>query len=357
MNSPPSPSDFSTHLIDWQRTHGRHDLPWQGTRDPYRIWISEVMLQQTQVTTVIPYYTRFLERFPNLKALADAPMEEVMAFWSGLGYYARPRNLCLTARILMKEHGGQFPIGIEALNKLPGIGRTTAAAIAVFTRNERTAILDGNVKRILCRVFGIEGVLSEHSVTRRLWALAGTLLPENAEDIGTYIQAQMDLGATVCTRHSPACDICPLMAQCVAYATKRVAELPTPPSRKTPPRRVVRVVLVILGNNILLERRPNTGIWGGLLALPEIPESVQIETWAMRNLGIDRVDARALPTFVHTFTHFKQEIAPWRIDLLTPPQMLSEPAWQWLAFEKIDSAALPAPVRKILDACRAQNPK
>jgi len=342
-------SDFSTRLIAWQCVHGRHGLPWQGTRDPYRIWLSEIMLQQTQVAAVIPYYARFLERFPDVATLAAAPMEEVMALWSGLGYYARARNLHRAARVVMEEHGGHFPATKAPLAGLPGIGRSTAAAIAAFANNERAAILDGNVKRVLCRVFGIEGSPNERAVEERLWALAESLLPENAGDIGPYIQAQMDLGATVCTRTRPACATCPLAAQCVAHATGRAAELPTARPRKTPPRRTTRMAAVMLGNSVLLERRPPSGIWGGLLALPEIPEGVQIEIWVMRNLGIDQATVRALPPLVHTFTHFTLEIAPWRIDLPTIPRMLAEPAWQWLALEQVSSAALPAPVRRILE--------
>ncbi|MCL2161613.1 MAG: A/G-specific adenine glycosylase [Betaproteobacteria bacterium] len=348
--------EFSTRLIDWQRLHGRHGLPWQGTRDPYRIWLSEIMLQQTQVAAVIPYYARFLERFPDVAALAAAPVEEVMALWSGLGYYARARNLHRAACAVMEEHGGQFPVTAAVLAELPGIGRSTAAAIAAFASNERAAILDGNVKRVLCRVFGIEGFPGERAVEERLWALAESLLPEKNEDIGVYIQAQMDLGATVCTRTRPACEICPLATQCVAHATRRVAELPAARPRKTPPRRATCMAVVILNDNVLLERRPPAGIWGGLLALPEIPEGIQIEAWAMRNLGIDQADARALPSLVHVFTHFTLEITPWRIDLPVAPRTLSEPAWQWLALEQIGSAALPAPVRRILEGI-AEHPE
>jgi A/G-specific adenine glycosylase len=346
---------FSSHLIAWQRAHGRHGLPWQGTRDPYRIWLSEIMLQQTLVAAVIPYYARFLERFPNVAALAAAPVEEVMALWSGLGYYARARNLHRTACTVMEKHGGHFPVSATALAELPGIGRSTAAAIAAFASNERAAILDGNVKRVLCRAFGIEGFPGERAVEERLWALAESLLPENAEDIGVYIQAQMDLGATVCTRARPACRACPLAAQCVAHATGRIAELPTPRSRKTPPRRASRMAVVILGDSVLLERRPPAGIWGGLLALPEIPESIQIETWAMRKLGVAQASAQALPPLVHAFTHFTLEIAPWRIDLPAAPRMLAEPAWQWQALERIGSAALPTPVRRILENLNRTN--
>ena len=340
---------FSTRLIAWQRVHGRHDLPWQGTRDPYRIWLSEIMLQQTQVVAVIPYYLRFLERFPNVAALAAAPVEEVMALWSGLGYYARARNLHRAACVVMEQHGGHFPATAALLTELPGIGRSTAAAIAAFASNERAAILDGNVKRVLCRAFGIEGFPGERATEERLWSLAESLLPEHAEDTGVYIQAQMDLGATVCTRTRPSCEACPLIAQCVAHEMGRTAELPTARPRKTPPRRFSRMAVVILGDSVLLERRPPAGIWGGLLTLPEIPEGIQIETWAMHNLGIDQIAAHPLPPLVHTFTHFTLEIAPWRIDLPAAPRTLSEPAWQWLALGETGTAALPTPVRKILE--------
>jgi len=341
-------SEFSARLIAWQRAHGRHDLPWQGTRDPYRIWLSEIMLQQTQVATVIPYYARFLEHFPDVATLAAAPVEEVMALWSGLGYYARARNLHRAACVVQEEHGGHFPVTAEALSKLPGIGRSTAAAIAAFASNERAAILDGNVKRVLCRHFGIEGFPGERAVEERLWALAESLLPESAEDIGIYIQAQMDLGATLCTRVRPACEACPLAAQCVARASGRVAELPAARVRKALPHRTARMAVVVLGNSVLLERRPPAGIWGGLLALPEIPEGIQVDAWAMRNLGIGLGHVRVLPLLVHVFTHFTLDIVPWRIDLPAAPRTLSEPAWQWLALDQIGSAALPTPVRKIL---------
>ena len=346
---------FSTRLIAWQRTNGRHGLPWQGMRDPYRIWISEIMLQQTQVAAVIPYYTRFLERFPDVASLAAAPVEEVMALWSGLGYYARARNLHRAACVVMEKHDGRFPATVTLLTELPGIGRSTAAAIAAFASNERAAILDGNVKRVLCRAFGIEGFPGERSTEQRLWALAESLLPENVADIGTYIQAQMDLGATVCTRTRPSCENCPLVAQCVAHTAGRTAELPAARARKTPPRRATRVAVIILNDNVLLERRPPAGIWGGLLALPEIPENLQIETWVKRHLGSDQAHMQPLPPLVHAFTHFTLEIAPWRVDLPIAPQMLSEPAWQWLALNQTGSAALPTPVRKILEGVIKQS--
>ncbi|MDR2093824.1 MAG: A/G-specific adenine glycosylase [Azoarcus sp.] len=340
-------TNFSARLIDWQLQHGRHDLPWQNSRDPYRIWLSEIMLQQTQVATVIPYYLRFLARFPDVAALAAAPREDVMGLWSGLGYYARARNLHRAACEVMEKHGGRFPKSAQVLAELPGIGRSTAAAIAVFAGNERAAILDGNVKRVLCRFFGIEGFPGERAVEERLWTLAEALLPERPESIGIYIQAQMDLGATVCTRARPVCEHCPLAGECAARISGRVAELPARRAKKTPPRRMSRVAVVIFGRKVLLERRPPAGIWGGLLAFPEIPAESDIQTWAARHFGID-IGARELPPLTHSFTHFTLEIAPWRIDLPAAPHALAEPAWQWLEREHIATAALPAPVRKIL---------
>ncbi|MDR0634899.1 MAG: A/G-specific adenine glycosylase, partial [Azoarcus sp.] len=344
------PGDFSARLIDWHLRHGRHDLPWQASRDPYRIWLSEVMLQQTQVATVIPYYARFLARFPEVGALAAAPVEEVMALWSGLGYYARARNLHRAARKVAEEYGGRFPATAAALADLPGVGRSTAAAIAAFASDERAAILDGNVKRVLCRAFGVEGFPGERAVEERLWALAESLLPARPAEIGPYIQAQMDLGATVCTRARPACGRCPLAASCVAHASGRVAELPARRARKTPPRRHSRVAVIVHDNSALLERRPPAGIWGGLLALPEIPPDADIRAWAARALGCKGVDARELPPLVHGFTHFTLEISPWRIDLPALPRVLAEPAWLWLRLGDIAAAALPAPVRRILES-------
>ncbi|MDR3213017.1 MAG: A/G-specific adenine glycosylase [Azoarcus sp.] len=343
-------TDFSTRLLAWHFVHGRHDLPWQLSRDPYRIWLSEIMLQQTQVATVIPYYARFLVRFPDVAALAAAPVEDVMALWSGLGYYARARNLHRAARAVMEEHGGRFPVTAAVLAALPGVGRSTAAAIAAFANDERGPILDGNVKRVLCRAFGIEGFPGERVVEERLWTLAEVLLPKRATDIGPYIQAQMDLGATVCTRARPACERCPLVADCVAHAMGRVAELPASRPRKTPPRRAARLAVVIHDGRVLLERRPPVGIWGGLLALPEIPPGVEIRDWAVRALGDGDIVTRELPPLTHAFTHFTLEISPWRFDLPALPRVLAEPAWQWLEAGCVADAALPTPVRRILES-------
>jgi A/G-specific adenine glycosylase len=340
--------EFAHRLLAWHRHHGRHDLPWQGHRDAYPIWLSEIMLQQTQVNTVIPYYRRFLARFPDLASLAVAPVEEVMALWSGLGYYARARNLHCCARVLVAEHGGRFPTRAEAIATLPGIGRSTAAAIAAFAYDERAAILDGNVKRVLCRVFAVEGFPGAKGVEDRLWALAGQLLP--ATDIGPYIQAQMDLGATVCTRTRPACDRCPLAGLCVARREGRQAELPTPRPRKTPPRRASRMAVILREGAVLLERRPPAGIWGGLLALPEIPEEAAAGAWAAQALGLATAPGRPLAPLTHAFTHFVLEIRPELLKVKGAAPAAREVGHHWQPLTELDGAALPTPVRRILES-------
>ena len=354
-------NDFASRLIAWQREHGRHDLPWQGGTDPYPIWLSEIMLQQTQVDTATPYYLRFLERFPNVGALAAAPVEDVMALWSGLGYYARARNLHRAAQVIVAEHGGRFPRTAAEIAELPGIGRSTAAAIAAFAFGERAAILDGNVKRVLCRIFGIDGFAGEKAVENRLWALAESLLP--AQDVGRYIQAQMDLGATLCTRSRPACIRCPFAANCVAHRDGRVAELPTPRPRKTVPRRSARYAVILRDGAVLLQRRPPTGIWGGLLALPEIPEDLtEPAKWAGERFGLSISDAQQLAPLTHVFTHFVLELHPVLLQVEQAPRGHAGPphlhaadegalCWQPLAARA--GAALPTPVRRILDTLAA----
>lgn len=347
-------SDFARHLEQWHHDHGRHDLPWQNTRDPYRIWLSEIMLQQTQVDTVIPYYARFLERFPDLPAMADAPLDAVLGLWSGLGYYARARNLHRAARIIMGVHGGRFPDTAQGLAALPGVGRSTAAAIAAFAFGERVAILDGNVKRVLCRAFGIEGFPGQAAVEARLWSLAESLLPE--KEIGAYIQAQMDLGATVCTRTRPACDRCPLVSDCVAHAQQRIADLPTPRPRKPLPSRSVRVAVIQSADRVLMERRAPTGIWGGLLALPEIPEPCDDGRWLLSRFGITARERTPLQVLRHAFTHFRLDIHPvhFKVEQATPT--VTDGGHVWLALDRLDEAGVPAPVRRILTGCSGTRP-
>jgi A/G-specific adenine glycosylase len=342
--------DFARRLIDWQAQHGRHDLPWQDTRDAYRIWLSEIMLQQTQVETVVPYYRRFLDRFPDVASLAAAPLEDVLALWSGLGYYARARNLHRCAVEVATRHGGEFPREPARLAELPGIGRSTAAAIAAFAFGTRCAILDGNVKRVLCRAFGIAGFPGSAAVQVRLWALAECLLPD--KDVARYIQAQMDLGATLCTRARPACVRCPLATSCVALRDGRVAELPAPKPARTVPRRAVRVAVLQREGAVLLERRPPSGIWGGLLALPEIPPEVgDTVLWARTRLGLEVRTGATQEGLTHRFTHFVLDMQPLLFEVQRTCAA-SEPGLQWQALEAIAGAALPTPVRRILERLR-----
>lgn len=344
-------SAFAQRLIDWHHRHGRHDLPWQRDwqlrRDPYPVWLSEIMLQQTQVTTVIPYYERFLVRFPTLAALAEAPVEEVMALWSGLGYYARARNLHRCAQVIMDEHGGSFPRAPADLAALPGIGRSTANAVAVFCFGARAPILDGNVKRLLCRFLGVEGFPGSPQVESRLWRDATNLLPDS--EVSTYIQAQMDIGATVCTRHRPGCDACPVAANCVARGTGRTAELPTPRPKKVIPERQVTLLVLHTQNRILLEQRPPTGIWGGLLSLPELPDGEDAAAYCETRLGLRLGAVSPRPTFTHVFSHFRLHIQPRLCDVEGLPQC-RETEHRWLDPAELAQAALPAPIRKILNA-------
>ncbi len=264
---------FSRRIITWQRTHGRHDLPWQNTRDAYRIWLSEVMLQQTQVATVIPYFRRFVEQFPGVEALATAAADDVLSAWAGLGYYSRVRNLQRCAQVIAAEHGGRFPKSAAELERLPGIGRSTAAAIAAFAYGERAAILDGNVKRVLARHFGVAGHPGAPTVARALWAIAEGQLPQS--DIGAYSQGLMDLGSMICTRRRPGCVRCPVQATCVARREARIEELPAPRPPKVRPLRTATLALIADDSGaILLERRAPTGIWGGLLSPPQFAADV-----------------------------------------------------------------------------------
>jgi len=328
--------DFAQKLVLWQRRHGRHGLPWQGTRDPYRIWLSEIMLQQTQVAAVIPYYERFLARFPDIAALAGAAEDEVLRLWSGLGYYARGRNLLRAARELVKA--GKFPDSCEEIQALPGVGPSTAAAIAAFAFGRRAAILDGNVKRVLARCFGIEGEKAQ-------WALAEKLLP--AHGIEAYTQALMDLGATVCTRTKPACGRCPVAKDCVALRNNRINELPSPRKRKPlPTRRTIWLVLLHKGS-ILLERRPSTGIWGGLWVFPELVSGLP-EVFCRKVLGCDVKQSQRLPEIEHGFTHFRLNIRPIRCSVRKILPHAEAPGRIWLGVEDAARAAVPAPVKKLL---------
>jgi A/G-specific adenine glycosylase len=335
---------FAERLIAWQNLHGRQNLPWQKTQDPYRIWLSEIMLQQTQVSTVIPYYARFLDRFPDIETLATAPIERVLELWAGLGYYARARNLHHCAQAVVALHGGRFPQTAEVIGELPGIGRSTAAAIAAFAFGQHTAILDGNVKRVLARCFGIEGFPGSAQTEKILWALAESLLP--TMKIEAYTQGLMDLGATRCTRNKPFCPACPMHEICIARRTDRQAELPTARPKKTVPERETNVLLLTDEQRVLLERRPPSGIWGGLLALPEVAVD-DAESFALRH-ACRILNTQALPPLKHSFTHFRLTIHPLHCTAQSTSLQVAEPGWEWLDLRNLEAAALPTPVRKLL---------
>jgi A/G-specific adenine glycosylase len=346
---------FSEAVIRWQKQHGRHALPWQNTRDAYRIWLSEIMLQQTQVAAVIPYYQRFLTRFPSVASLAEAGSEEVMAHWSGLGYYSRARNLHRCAQRVIAEHGGIFPSDPILLAELPGIGRSTAAAIAAFAYGRRAAILDGNVKRVFCRVFGIEGFPGAKPVEDKLWQRAVALLPQ--QNIEAYTQGLMDLGATLCTRSKPSCTSCPLADNCVALDTGRVHLLPVRKTKKAVPEKHATMLVISDHDHVLLEQRPDSGIWGGLLSLPELD---WIDTEIVGQDQVDSVVAGAvarfgelascerLQPFSHVFTHFKLHVAPYRVTLTRRAGFAGQSSHVWYASEQLATAPLPAPVKKLL---------
>jgi A/G-specific adenine glycosylase len=341
-------SALASRLVRWQVRHGRHDLPWQRTRDPYRIWVSEVMLQQTQVATVIPYYERFLARFPDVRSLAGAPLDDVLVLWSGLGYYSRARNLHAAAQAVTESHGGRFPRTSKALASLPGVGRSTAAAIAVFAFGEREAILDGNVKRVLARHFAVRGYPGEKRVENRLWKLAESQVP--AKNVERYTQALMDLGASVCTRARPACASCPLGASCEARSQGKVQAYPRPRPRKPVPLKQTVMLLLLREGEVLLEKRPPAGIWGGLWCLPEISPGADPRDYCRRRMGARLASARRLPLLRHGFTHFTLNITPVVCQLAGASPSASEPGQVWLPLEEAAQAAVPAPVRKLLNS-------
>jgi len=341
---------FSARLIAWQKVHGRHDLPWQGTRDPYRIWLSEIMLQQTQVATVIPYYQRFLARFPDVRALAAAPEDRVLELWSGLGYYRRAHHLHAAAKAVVADHGGQFPRDPGTIAALPGVGRSTAAAIAAFAFGTHGAILDGNVKRVLARHRGIAGFPGAAKGEGELWAAAEALLPPrgDAAGIATYTQALMDLGAAVCTRTRPRCAECPVADDCVAWRDGRIAELPSPRPHKILPQRALRVLVIERAGTILFEKRPGAGIWAGLWSLPETGVDTDVVAHCRAHFGAQVEVGDVLPPIAHGFTHFRLTLHPQRVRARTWPSRAEAPGRIWLTRDDAVAAALPAPIRKLL---------
>ena len=349
----------AARLIVWHKRHGRHDLPWQGTRDAYAIWLSEIMLQQTQVTTVIPYYERFLRQFPTVQALAAAPLDAVLALWSGLGYYSRARNLHKAAILIVEQHGGHIPNDPAIVQRLPGIGRSTAAAICVFAYGGRYAILDGNVKRVLTRYCGVRGYPGETKVQDVLWRKAEALLPaklkneeKRARGIVAYTQGLMDLGASLCARRNPQCARCPLRADCVAHLRGLTGSLPATRPRAAPPERSTVMLLMRDAGEVLLEKREASGIWGGLWSLPEAHHLRGARAMCAKRYGVTVLAVKPLPAIAHGFTHFKLHIDPLLLDVKKSkrrvPGAAPVPSVRWLPLAEAVSAGIPAPVRKIL---------
>ncbi|MGA9341443.1 MAG: A/G-specific adenine glycosylase [Rhodanobacteraceae bacterium] len=340
---------FSTRLLAWFDLHGRSDLPWQHPRDSYRVWISEVMLQQTQVQTAIPYFRRFVSALPTLQRLAAASTDEVLALWSGLGYYSRARNLHRTARICIEHHDGALPMDFTDLVALPGIGRSTAGAILAQAFGQRHAILDGNVRRVLARWRGIHGITTAADVQRRLWNQAEKLTPRAR--VADYTQAIMDLGAAICTRSRPRCDACPVAGDCVARRKGLTAELPSPKSAKTlPVRHTAMLIVRDKDGRVLLERRPPVGVWAQLWSLPESADATCAPTSLSDRRGVEVRSAGALPRFVHTFSHYHLEVAPLLFSMVRSARAIADAAdCRWFAHEELDTIGLPSPVRRLLD--------
>lgn len=343
-----SKSAFSNTVLAWYDKHGRKHLPWQQDITPYRVWVSEIMLQQTQVTTVIPYFERFMQSFPTVKKLASASQDEVLHHWTGLGYYARGRNLHKCAQLIVQEHQGQFPESVEGLSELPGIGRSTAGAIASISMGLQAPILDGNVKRVLTRFYAIEGWPGTSLVEKKLWSVATGLTPNHSHQ--QYTQAMMDLGATLCTRSKPACGICPLQPECQGYKTGQPTQFPNSKPKKEKP--VKATTLLIIENTtgeLLLQQRPQSGIWGGLWSFPEITSQTELATWLQSEVGHTKVTQETLNTFRHTFSHYHLDITPIRVTLHTPMTVVRESGDHWYNLDAPSKLGLAAPVKELLN--------
>lgn len=344
---PPEADRFSERLLAWWDRHGRKDLPWQHEPTPYRVWVSEIMLQQTQVGTVIPYYQRFMQRFPDVVTLADAPADEVLRHWSGLGYYARARNLHRAAQLIRDVFHGELPRDHATLVELPGIGRSTAGAILALSLGQHHPILDGNVKRVLTRYHGIEGWPGVKQVETLLWDVAARHTPARRSD--DYTQAIMDLGATLCTRGRPACERCPVGADCVARAEGRVAFIPTAKPRRVLPVRSTQMLLLRKAGAVLLMKRPPAGIWGGLWSLPECPAQTDVTAWCREQLRCEVADPTHWTPLRHTFSHFHLDIQPVLARYTSDVAgVMDEAGTVWYNLDAPPPGGLAAPVQQLL---------
>jgi len=348
------PEQFAQRLLEWFAVHGRHNLPWQIDPTPYRVWVSEVMLQQTQVATVIPYYARFMARFPDSDALASAPLDEVLHLWTGLGYYARARNLQACAKVLAAQHGGVFPNRIEEVMALPGIGRSTAGAILALSRGIRHPILDGNAKRVLARVFGVAGDPTSKPALDALWSQADACTPH--WQVAAYTQGIMDLGATVCTRARPACVACPMNTDCVAAREGRQQELPGKKAQRLRPSRETTLLIAQTGAEgsaaVLLERRPSTGLWGGLWSPPQFANQSDALAWCAREFAAAG-ESEALAPIEHAFTHFDLRLKPLRVRGTPIRKVLDGADRIWYRLDAPPRVGLPQPILQLFKRLRA----
>lgn len=344
---------FVQRIQHWQQQFGRHHLPWQQDQDPYKVWLSEIMLQQTQVSTVLEYYQRFLQRFPTVVELARASQEEVMPYWAGLGYYARARNLHKCAQIVVQDYAGQFPHSAEVLATLPGIGKSTANAIAAFCFNATTPIMDGNVKRVFTRFFGITGY--DTKTEKQLWEKAYQLVKEE-QAIGQYNQGLMDLGSMICTRNKPQCQSCPLQQDCFAKQHNQQQNLPTQKPKKEQPQRETIMLILASQTHIWLQQRPQTGIWGGLLSLPELANQQELTQWLKQYPAFSAI---RLASFEHIFSHYRLIIHPFLIQCATTASLQENtfPSGKWYALTELDKLALPSPVSKLLSGIKEMQPQ
>lgn len=337
---------FSERLLAWYDLHGRKQLPWQSPRNPYRVWLSEIMLQQTQVATVIPYFERFLEAFPDVQTLASAELDEVLALWAGLGYYARARNLHACAQQICARHAGIFPNDVDQLAALPGIGRSTAGAIVAQAYDEYAVILDGNVKRVLARHERVDGWPGQSKVQRQLWRLAEARTPRSR--LADYTQAIMDLGAMICRRSRPECYRCPVSADCRAFTDACIEDYPVKKTAAKVPVRHAQMLLILRGQRLWLEKRPPQGIWGGLWSLPELEDKADVQTRLIALLGSDEFILQTLPGLSHRFSHFQLDIRPWKVELLRAHDCIME-SGGWVDLSDLEGYGLPRPVQKIIE--------
>ena len=337
---------FSNQVLNWYDIYGRKHLPWQQQVTPYRVWVSEIMLQQTQVATVIPYYERFMTSFADVQTLAAAPVDDVLHHWTGLGYYARARNLHKAAKQIVEDHNGKFPQTLEQVIALPGIGRSTAGAVLSLACAQRHAILDGNVKRVLARYYAIEGWSGQKKVENTLWSLAEQNLP--SERCQHYTQAMMDLGAMVCTRSRPKCDACPLQSECLAYAQGRQADFPGKKPKKDKPVKNTNLVALLVAGQIYLIQRPLSGLWGGLYGFIESQQSVE---QVAKEYGLTNFNQHTLTSFRHTFSHFHLDITP--VLLIAQQQNVMNVAEElparWFPLHEPIEVGLAAPTKKIIE--------